>query len=272
MLNNNIFNFPESCTVDQRIAKALFADNGPLTPADRRTFRNEIAEIICSYILDENHGIMLSPYSDEEHDYTCLALVDVSLKKPGKAVRVAELCHRAMPYPLIVVLHYDETTEYTELHRTEEEKNINPPCASVPFRDSKVMFSMAEKRFSRDGKEQIVLERVVNTDWMSESKLADFRKAADFSSSRELGFRNLYLHYMDLLDVQRCAAITGVFREEGLSPEERRSLLQDLHQLELKLAEIKAAANKETELSRQVELNIQAKRIEDEIHGIHQKI
>lgn len=240
----NLFNFPSACRVDQRIGKALFADNGPLTPADRRTFRNEIAEIICSYILDENHGIMLSPYSDEEHDYTCLAQVDVFLKKPGKAVRIAELCHRAMPYPLIVILHDGDS----------------------------MMFSMSEKRFSRDGKEQIVLERVVNTDWMSESQLADFRKAADFSTSRELGFRDLYLHYMDLLDVQRCAAITGVFREDGLSPEERRRLLQDLHQLELKLAEIKAAAGRETELPRQVDLNIQAKQIEQEICEIHKKI
>lgn len=241
---DNIFNFPATCSVDQRIGKALFADNGPLTLADRRTFRNEIEEITCSYILDENHGIMLTPYSDEEHDYTCLTQIDVFLRKPGKALRVTELCHRAMPYPLIVVLHDGEL----------------------------LMFSMAEKRFSRDGREQVVLERVVNTDWMSESQLVDFRKAADFSISRKLGFRDLYLHYMDLLDVQRCAAITGVFREDGLSPEERRRLLEDLHQLELKLAEIQTKANKETELSRQVELNIQAKRIENEIHEMRKKL
>lgn len=244
MITINHFNFPDTCSVGQRIGKALFADNGPLTPADRRTFRNEIEEITCSYILDENHGIMLTPYSDEEHDYTCLTRIDVFLRKPGKAVRVTELCHRAMPHPLIVVLHDGEL----------------------------LMFSMAEKRFSRDGREQVVLERVVNTDWMSESQLADFRKAADFSISRELGFRDLYLHYMELLDVQRCAAITGVFREDGLSPEERRRLLEDLHQLELKLAEIQAKANKETELPRQIELNIQAKKIEHEICEIQQKI
>lgn len=46
---------------------------------------------------------MLTPYSDDEQDYACLAQVEVFLKKPGKADRVAELCHRAMPYPLIVV-------------------------------------------------------------------------------------------------------------------------------------------------------------------------
>ena len=240
----NLFNFPSACRVDQRIGKALFADNGPLTPGDRRTFRNEISEIICSYILDENHGIMLTPYSDEEHDYTCLVQVDVFLKKPGKAIRIAELCHRAMPYPLIVILHDGDS----------------------------MMFSMAEKRFSRDGKENVVLERIPNTDWMPEGALTDFRTAADFGKNRKLGFRDLYRQYMALLDVLQCAGITAEFKEDGLTPEERRRLLQDLHQLELKLAEIKAAANKETELSRQVELNIQAKRIEDEIHGIHQKI
>jgi hypothetical protein len=241
---DNLFNFPSACRVDQRIGKTLFADNGPLTPADRRDFRNEIEEIVCSYILDENHGIMLTPYSDEEHDYTCLAQVDVFLKKPGKAVRIAELCHRAMPYPLIVILHDGDS----------------------------MMFSMAEKRFSRDGKENVVLEHVTHTDWMPEGALTDFRTAADFGKNRKLGFRELYLHYMALLDVLQCAGITGKFKEDGLTPEERRKLLEDLHQLELKLAEIKAAANKETELSRQVDLNIQAKQIEQEICEIHKKI
>ncbi len=235
MVDNNLFNFSETCYVNQRIGKALFADNGPLTPTDRRTFRNEIEEIVCSYILDEQHGIMLTPFEDEEHDYTCLAQVDVFLKKSGRAVRVAELCHRAMPYPLVVVLHDGEA----------------------------VMLSMAEKRYSRDGKEQVVLERVVNTDWMTEPQLEDFVKAANFSISRKLRFQELYLHYMDLLEVQRCASITGVFREDGLSPEKRRGLLARLHQLEHQMMEIKAKAKRETELSRQIEFNIVFKRLEE---------
>ena len=60
----NPFHFPDSCHVNQRIAKVLFAENGPLTPGDRRAFKNEIAEICCSYVLDENHGVMLSASSD----------------------------------------------------------------------------------------------------------------------------------------------------------------------------------------------------------------
>ncbi len=236
----NIFNFPENCSVNQRIGKALFADNGPLTPTDRRTFRNEIEEIVCSYILDEQHGVMLTPYSDEEHDYTCLTQVDVFLKKTGKAVRVAELCHRAMPYPLIVILHDGNA----------------------------MMLSMAEKRCSRDGKEQVVLERIVNTDWMLETTLNDFRNAADFDKNRKLSFKELYLHYIELLEILQCAMITGEFKEDGISSEERRNLLMELHQLKNQLSEFKAMAKNETEFSRLVEINIQAKSVESKIFQI----
>lgn len=242
--SSNIFNFPESCSVTQRIGKALFADNGPLTPTDRRTFRNEIEEIICSYILDEQHGVMLTPYSDEEHDYTCLAQVDVFLKKPGKGVRVAELCHRAMPYPLIVILHDGNA----------------------------MMLSMAEKRCSRDGKEQVVLEQIINAGWMSEGGLNDFRNAADFNKNRKLSFKELYLHYMELLEVLQCATITGEFKENGISSEERRAFLGKLHHLSQHLAAIKAKAKTETELSRQIELNMQAKQLEWEIIETQKKL
>jgi len=234
---NNIFQFPETCSIGEKIGKALFAENGPLTATDRKTFRNDISEIICSYILDDNHGIVLTPYADEEHDYTCLTQVDVFLKKTGKATRVAELCHRAMPYPLIVILHDADS----------------------------IMLSMAEKRFSRDGKEQVVLEQTINTEWVSESDLEEFQKAVDFRNNKKLSFPELYRHYMAMLDVLRCAGITGSFSEAGLSPEERRKLLEELHQLELQLATVKAKAKQESNLSKQVELNLQAAQIKQAI-------
>ncbi len=238
------FHFPENCCVDQRIGKALFADNGPLTPADRRTFRNEIEEICCSYVLDENHGVMLTPYSDTEHDYTCLAQIDVFLKKPGKAVRVAELCHRAMPYPLIVILHDGES----------------------------LMFSMAEKRFSRDGKEQVVLERCVHTDWLEPAALTAFHAAAAFPKFRKASFRELYSFYFEMLEALNCSRITGILQTEGVDPVRRRELLTALHQLQIQLDELKAKAKKESELARLVEFNMQAKRINHEIHEIHEKL
>ena len=235
----NIFNFPENCFVDQRIGKALFADNGPLTPADRKTFRNEIEEIYCTVILDDNHGVMLNSYADAEHDFSCLAQIDVALKKPGKAARIAELCHRAMPYPLIVILHDGD----------------------------KLWLSMAEKRFSRDGKEQVVLEHQTDTGWISDRFFQDFSEAAVFGKFKKNSYLDLYQHYAELLDVLKTAEITGLFQQSSISPDERRRLLEDLHRLQNQLAELKAKAKKESEMSRLVEINMQAKQIEAEINN-----
>ena len=233
-MNSNLLNFPDSCFVGQRIAKVLFAENGPLTPGDRKTFRSDIEEIFCSYILGDNHGVMLNSYADAEHDFSCLAQIDVALKKPGKAARIAELCHRAMPYPLIVILHDGD----------------------------KLWFSMAEKRFSRDGEEQIVLEHQTDTGWISDRFLQDFSEAAVFGKFKKNSYRDLYQHYAELLDVLKTAELTGSFEQSSISPEERRRLLEELYQLQNQLTELKAKAKKESEMSRLVEINMQAKAIE----------
>ena len=243
-MNSNLLNFPDSCFVGQRIAKVLFAENGPLTPGDRKTFRSDIEEIFCSYILDDNHGVMLNSYADAEHDFSCLTQIDVALKKPGKAARIAELCHRAMPYPLIVILHDGD----------------------------KFWFSMAEKRFSRDGKEQVVLEQQIDTGWISDRFLQAFSEAADFMKFKKNSYLDLYQHYAELLDVLKTAEITGSFEQNSISPDERRRLLEELHQLQGQLAELKAMARKESEMSRLIELNMNAKAIEKHISEITQKI
>lgn len=243
-MNGNPFVFPSSCFVDQRIGKVLFAENGPLTPGDRRAFKSDIAEINCSYVLDENHGILLHAYTDEEHEYSSLVQIDVVLKKPGKAARIAELCHRTMPYPLIVILHDG----------------------------NKLWFSMAEKRFSRDGKEQVVLEQQTDTGWISDRFLQAFAEAADFGKFRKNSYLELYRHYAELLDVLKTAEINGTFQQSSISPDERRRLLTELHQLQNQLAELKAKAKKEAELSRLVEINMQAKKLNHEIHEIHEKL
>lgn len=239
-MNSNLLNFSDSCFVGQRIAKVLFAENGPLTPGDRKTFRSDIEEIFCSYILDDNHGVMLNSYTDAEHDVSCLTQIDVFLRKPGKAARVAELCHRAMPYPLIVILHDGD----------------------------KLWFSMAEKRFSRDGKEQVVLEQQSDTGWISDRFLQAFAEAADFGKFRKNSYLELYRHYAELLDVLKCAEVTGIFEQSSIAPDERRRLLAELHQLQNQLTELKAKAKKESEMSRLVEINMQAKRIEAKISNI----
>ena len=66
----------------------------------------------------------------------------------------------------------------------------------------------------------------------------------------------------------KCAEVTGIFEQSSIAPDERRRLLEELHQLQNQLTELKAKAKKESEMSRLVEINMQAKRIEAEISNI----
>lgn len=264
----NPFHFPEVCHVGQRIAKALFADNGPLTPADRRTFKNEIEEAVCAYVLKPDNAY-LNVWSDGEREYDSLAVIEITLRKTGKAERIAELFHRTMPYPLLLILNHG-------IHRIhgEDEKENSPdvPCSSVAFRGSEVIFSMAEKRISRDGREQVVIERMVNTPWRQEADLDAFFAEADYAKFRKTTFCDLYMHYMNLLDALNCAVITGTLQLTGIDPEVRRQGLEELHRLNQELATVKTQVKKETELSKLVDLNLQAKKINHEIHEIHEKL
>ena len=229
----NYFAFPECCHAEDRVAKVLFSDAGPLTPADRRIFQKEVEEIICSYVLDAEKT-HLTPFTDDEHDYAYLAVLDVMLRSVGKEQRIAELCHRSMPYPLLVILHHS---------------------------DGRLMFSMAEKRLSRDGKEQTVLEHIVHTAWHVEDALHDFFMAADYGKFRHNGFLELYQHYVNLLETLEAADITGHFSTASLNPEERRALLEKIHAIDNELSSLKTQAKWETELPKQVQLNIKARHL-----------
>ena len=169
--------------------------------------------------------------------------IDVILKKPGKALRIAELCHRAMPYPLLVILHDGE----------------------------RVMFSMAEKRFSRDGKEQVVLERAVHTPWQLETSLEAFYAEADFALFHKDSFRELYFYYMNLLEALICFVITGKLQTVGVDPERRREVLEEIHRLDQEIAAGKSRVKDESELSVLVEWNMAVKNLEQRRREIIQK-
>lgn len=227
------FNFPEPCFVNQRIAKVLFTENAPCTPGDRKTFQQDIEEIACSYVLNPEH-INLQPYTDEEHDCTCLAVVEITLRTPRRAERIAELSHRAMPYPLLLLLAAEDG----------------------------VMFSMAEKRFSRDGQDKVVLEQTVNTAWHPLENLTEFLQFADFKHFSKTSFRQLHTHYFQLLESLNCAVITGKLQTTGVDYEKRRHALARIQQLTEQIERLTAQARKELKLSVQIELNVQVKHLE----------
>lgn len=94
---------PASCRVDQRIPKKLLVENGAPTAADKRNITEGIEEIQWVASLKPT-SIGVPEYRDETREYLEIAVLHIALRQDAKAARIAELTHRAVPYPILLLL------------------------------------------------------------------------------------------------------------------------------------------------------------------------
>src|SRR5690606_20249603 len=122
-------------------------DNAPMNAADRAVFREDIDVITWSYTLKPN-TVAIPPHDDGVHEYVEIAVLHVILNRPGRVSRLAEIIHRAIPYPLILVFEYDPTADEGGSSATEW------------------AISVAPKRVSQSGTEALVVQEVLMTPWL----------------------------------------------------------------------------------------------------------
>ena len=237
------FGFPVACRVNQRIAKTLFGESGSLTTADKRILSKDVEEVRCLYVMDRD-GTQIVPVVEAERDYSCLAVIGVTLRTAAHADRIDELCHRAMPYPLFVVM--------------EDEAGL-------------LRFSMAEKRISHDGREGTVLEHKVSTVWLDAASCEPFIQASQFPDAARRDFRDVYGWYMERLEALNAAHVTGVFKL-GSDPVQRRANLASIHELEGRLAALRRQVRRDTPIAELVDLNMKIKSLEREREALAAKL
>ena len=97
---------PDSCYLRKRIYKKLFHENAKLSATDKRAFREDIDTITWQYTLKPS-TIPIKPYTDKEQEYIEIAIIQVNLRAQRHTERIAEIIHRSIPYPLVVVFAYE---------------------------------------------------------------------------------------------------------------------------------------------------------------------
>jgi len=107
---------PSNCRVDQRVPKKMLVVNGAPTAADKRRINDGIEEIHWLAALKPN-TIGVPEYSDDVREYLEIAVLSVILRPDAKAVRLAELIHRAIPYPLFLILVQGDQTIISLTHK-----------------------------------------------------------------------------------------------------------------------------------------------------------
>jgi len=233
---------PDTCHLGKRVYKKLFHENAQLGVTDKRAFRDDIDVITWVYTLKPN-TIAIQAYEDDEREYHEVAVLQIDAKTQLRTNRIAQIIHRAIPYPIVAVFAY----------RTA--------CA----------LSLAHKRFSQAEKGAIVADDFCTTDWFDLSTPSEIHRAflsslsvADLPHTHFLAF---YSGLFDRLIALDCARLTGRYRIEAAAErrETRQQCLAQCRDLESRIAEVRAAAKREKQISRLTELNVEIRRLQGQL-------
>ena len=243
-----MFAFPESTRLGKRIFKKLFEENAALTVTDRKALRDDLDVLTWAYTLKPS-TVPIRPYQDSEREYLEIAVLEADLKSPKRAARLAQIIHRAIPYPVILVFNHQSSIQ-----------------------NHQFQISLAHKRFSQAEKGAVVADDFLATNWIA---LADpspvqqaFIASLRFADLPQTHFYALYSALADRLVGLACADLSGAYRLETALERrgQRRARLTECRALELRIQGLKTKIRKETQFNRQVELNTQIKRLDRELH------
>lgn len=233
---------PDSARVDQRVPKKLLLENAAPTASDKRLITDAIDEIQWLAALKPN-TIGVPSYRDAQREYLEIAVLIVFLRgtvKPARLARLAELVHRAVPYPVLLLMEGQALT-----------------------------LSLAHKRWAQNEAGKVVLDGGVVSASLpdytpSADALSAFTQALSLTGQPQATLFGLYQGWIDTVQSLLAARSTGTFKTAD-SPEQaaaRRQALQECERLEIEIARLRAQAGKEKRLARQVELNLALKRMQ----------
>ena len=241
--------YPESAAVNQRIPKKMLVETGAPTAADKRAITDGIDDIHWLAALKPG-TVGIPAYQDEARDYLEIAILSINLRPEAKASRIAELVHRAIPYPTFLMAHSQ----------------------------GGISISLAHKRWAQNEAGKTVLDGDILEANLYSPERTDlvqlFVDALPLEKQPRSSLHALYQGWMDTVIALQTAFVTGVFsvsssREQAA---ERHQALQESKRLQAELGRLRSLASKERQVAKQVELNLAIKRIQGDLGVILGKL
>lgn len=232
---------PPGTRVDRRVPKTLLVEHGAPTAADKRRINEGIEEVQWVATLKPT-TIGVPALRDTVREYLEIAVLSVALRAEAKTDRLSELLHRAVPYPVFLLV----------------------------VEGTRLTLSLAHKRWSQGEAGATVLEgepvAATLTDSEPGGPLSLFLEALSLARQPRTDLYRLYQGWIDTLLALLAARVTGHFVVPA-SPDHaatRREALRECARLDDKIARLRAVAEKERQVPKQVALNLEIRRTEIE--------
>ena len=240
---------PPESMVNHRVPKTLLVENGAPTAADKRQINDGIEELRWVAALKPNTAAVAA-YADESREVLELAVLTLRLRPKAKLPRLTTLVHRAIPYHLMLVT--EQASD--ELH-----------------------LSLADKRWSQSEGGRVVLDGDLVTcelhaiDEVARDRLLD---ALPVARQPRTDLYALYRGWINAVLAAQAASITGEFTMPDCPHRaaERKHALRTCEALQSRIASVRSAASKEKQMARQVEMNLELKKLRAEYDAARAKL
>lgn len=237
---------PAQARVDQRVAKKLLVENGAATPTDKRWINDGIEELTWIAALKPT-TIGVAAYSDSVREYLEIAVLSLILRPDAKTGRLIELVHRAIPYPVLLI--------------TSSSDNLS--------------LSAAHKRHAQNDADLVVLDDdVTAADIPENGQRAAMLEHLSLKLQPKGNLFTLYQGWLECIEAISAFQITGrvLVATDPAAAAARREALAEHSRLTRVIAGLKAQAQRESQIPRRVELNLEIKRLEATLRGLHKKL
>lgn len=253
---------PDRARVDQRVPKKMLAQYGAATATDRRLLTDGIEEL--QWIATLKAGTVAIPeYRADGREYLEVAVLGVQVRathgKTSELLRLAELLHRAVPYPVLLIQALAGT-----------EAAIDDSAPTLP---AQLAVSLAHKRAALNEIGKVVLDGEVvctelgGADGTIATVSGPLLDALALDRQPHHDLMALYQGWMDCLTAAEAARITGRFRltSDPAQAAEQREALRECQRLEQETARLRNQAAKERQIAKQVDLNLALQRLQADL-------
>ncbi|CAJ2906097.1 Uncharacterised protein [Burkholderia pseudomallei] len=261
---------PDRARVDQRVPKKMLAQHGAATATDRRLLTDGIEEL--QWIAALKPGTVAIPeYRADGREYLEVAVLGMLVRathgKTSQLLRLAELVHRAVPYPVLLI--------QALVSGTEVKTDGSPPMRAV-----QLAISLAHKRAAQNETGKVVLDsELVRTelsgaDGTVTTVTDPLREALALDRQPHRDLMALYQGWMDCLTAAEAARITGRFRLSAgpTQAAEQREALRECHRLEQEMVRLRNQAAKERQIAKQVDLNLALQRLQADLNAARARL
>jgi len=231
-------NIPASCKINRKLFKKQFVENFSLNATEKKIISEDVENITLEYLLNKNN-INITPFNDEDNDYSEIAFIRVELLSTKRLKKLSNII-QYIPYPLIVV-YADE----------------NDICINV-----------SPKRITENDSSKLVVEESYFTGWVDLDNSTEIEQA--FLESLEIknhpftNFFEFYNSYVNKLIAFNASHYSGSLEQS----EDTRELLKEIQEVESNINDITSKIKKETDIRDKVNLNIELKKLNERLESL----